>query len=181
MHNPGKKKTESVKSSANKQAMLSAGCVLLIVAAGMTVYECLKQTLWPSISIWESHFITILFSAILAALATFFFLRRQITLRLQLKEQDQLQSAIQTAGAISHEISQPLQFIIAQIEILLLRNEVDSATKSAIIKIFKEAQHMGDITHRLQRITKFTTREYVGDTRILDLEKSAAQGNDTAH
>ncbi|MGD9123907.1 MAG: hypothetical protein PVG60_02380, partial [Desulfarculaceae bacterium] len=62
-----------------------------------------------------------------------------------------------------------------------LRNEVDSATKSAIIKIFKEAQHMGDITHRLQRITKFTTRKYVGDTRILDLEKSAAQGNDTAH
>ncbi len=36
------------------------------VLSGMTIYEYLKQWLWPDISIWQSHIVTISFTSVLA-------------------------------------------------------------------------------------------------------------------
>ena len=54
--------------------------ISLIVLVGMTIYETLKQLVWPDISIWGSHIITIFFSSICAALAAFFILQKQMKL-----------------------------------------------------------------------------------------------------
>ncbi len=45
-------------------------------AVGMAVYELLKQTLWPDISLWESHTLTVFFSAMIALVAAFYVLRQ---------------------------------------------------------------------------------------------------------
>ncbi len=38
----------------------------------MTVYETLKQFVWPDIGIWESHIITIIFTSTLATVCSYF-------------------------------------------------------------------------------------------------------------
>ena len=43
--------------------MLLAGITVL---TGMTIYENLKQWIWPDISIWQSHIVTISFTSVLA-------------------------------------------------------------------------------------------------------------------
>ena len=173
IHEPYKRDVEPDGRIIRRQTILSAGLVLLIVASGMTLYECLKQTIWPNITIWQSHTITIVFSSILATLTACFFVRRQIVIRLQLKEKDRLQSAAETAGAVCHEINQPLQYIMSQLELLLAKEEPYHDIRPLIVNILKEVQRIGEITWRLRNITEFRTTEYVGSTKILDLDKSA--------
>jgi light-regulated signal transduction histidine kinase (bacteriophytochrome) len=45
---------------------------MIIMLIGMTLYESLKQAAIPNITIWESHLITIIFSSILATIASYF-------------------------------------------------------------------------------------------------------------
>ena len=46
------------------------------VAAGMAIYEFFKQLLWPNITLWESHLLTICFGALIALISAFFVFRR---------------------------------------------------------------------------------------------------------
>jgi hypothetical protein len=64
-----------------------ASSLLLLAAAmlvGMTIYEWLKQLLFPDITLWQSHIITILFSTAVATVAGFFVLREHAGLQWQL-------------------------------------------------------------------------------------------------
>ncbi len=54
-----------------KQKMkIKSNTVLLLTGitmlTGMSVYEFLKQSVWPDVSIWQSHIITIVFTSALA-------------------------------------------------------------------------------------------------------------------
>ncbi len=51
--------------------------VVVYVAAGMTIFEFLKTTILPHITIWESHGITILFATLFCALASVTILKKQ--------------------------------------------------------------------------------------------------------
>jgi Tfp pilus assembly protein PilN len=48
-----------------------------LVLAAMIVYEVIKQSVWSNLSLWESHLITIAFSAICSVLAAYFVAERQ--------------------------------------------------------------------------------------------------------
>ncbi len=50
--------------------------VAIVSASLMTAFEAIKQILRESITIWESHIVTILFSTLVAVIAAFFALKR---------------------------------------------------------------------------------------------------------
>ncbi len=60
--------------------------VFLTFLAGMTLYEVLKQLLFPNISIWESHTVTIGFTTILATILAYFVLNDRERLIKQLEQ-----------------------------------------------------------------------------------------------
>lgn len=64
----------------NKKISTQFITIALIVVVGMTIYETLKQLVFPDISIWGSHIITIFFSTISAVIAAFFILQKQMKL-----------------------------------------------------------------------------------------------------
>ena len=69
------------------QSQRFVGSLSLLAAAmlvGMTIYEWFKQLLVPSITIWQSHMITILFSTSVATIAGFFVLREHARLQQRL-------------------------------------------------------------------------------------------------
>jgi hypothetical protein len=66
-----------VKSEKKKVFIQLLGIALLMLA-GMTAYEVLKQILHPDITVWESHVITIVFSTACAVFASYFILRKVI-------------------------------------------------------------------------------------------------------
>ncbi len=79
------------------------------------------------------------------------------------------------SGAAAHELNQPLTSILGYAE--LLQNRLtgeDDATRKAVETIAAEAERMGEIIRKISRVNQYRTREYVGKTRILDLDSSSA-------
>lgn len=85
---------------------------------------------------------------------------------------ERLQAAIETAGAAIHEINQPLQIIVTRTELTLMRLESGNLTSEDLKEILKCSEKIAKITKKLERISKFHTKEYMPGTQILDLEKS---------
>jgi PAS domain S-box-containing protein len=77
------------------------------------------------------------------------------------------------AGAAAHELNQPLTSVIGYAEMLsrMLANE-PAALKNAQI-IVSEAERMAEIVRKVGGITKYETKSYVGEARILDLERAS--------
>ena len=88
------------------------------------------------------------------------------------KKNHQLTTAIETAGAICHELHQPMQTIFGSVELLLL--EMTEQDKNyEFVSIIKESiDRMNKITNQLSNITKYKTKKHV-DKIIVDLEKSS--------
>jgi len=61
----------------------------ILVMLAMGGYEFIKQSLWPRISIWESHLITIGFSAVCGGVASFWVTTRLHHAFRQIIEQNQ--------------------------------------------------------------------------------------------
>lgn len=99
-----------------------------------------------------------------------------ITSRLVAEEQERLnqkvEAAIQTAGAACHELNQPLQTVLMQAELIMLAMDHDHPLHGRMSKIAEAANQMARVTQRLNRITSFHTKVYVGRELILDLDRS---------
>ncbi len=91
------------------------------------------------------------------------------------KKSHQLEIVIETAGAICHELHQPMQTIFGSIELILLEMS-EKDTHYEFVSIIKESiDRMTKITNRLSNITKHETKKYV-DEIIVDIEKSSSLG-----
>ncbi len=88
-------------------------------------------------------------------------------------EKERLQGVLEMAGAVCHEINQPLQAILGFSELLLMgsgpADKADTIEKNNIASIKFQATRLGKITKRLSKITKYSTVDYPGDTKIVDI------------
>lgn len=98
---------------------------------------------------------------------------RDITERKQAEEdhimKERLQAAIETAGAACHELNQPLQAVLSQAELVLMRMGLHDPNRPNLEMLLDQANRLARITRRLNAITDYRTRTYLGDTKILDL------------
>lgn len=91
---------------------------------------------------------------------------------LALIEKAKFKTAMEMAGAMSHELNQPLQIIFGYIQ--LLSNEVtDKNQVEKLSMMTKQLDRMIGITRKLLKITKYETKEYVDGTQIADIDKSS--------
>ncbi|MCP3943725.1 MAG: GAF domain-containing protein [Desulfobacteraceae bacterium] len=81
-------------------------------------------------------------------------------------KKEKLQGVLEMAGAICHEINQPLQAIIGY---AALFDSPDTITVKELERIKYQATRIGDITKRLSKITRYKTIPYPGDTKIVDI------------
>jgi signal transduction histidine kinase len=81
------------------------------------------------------------------------------------------------AGAAAHELNQPLTSVMAYAELLKRRLDADSPGFGAAEVIYNEAERMAEIVRKIGKITKYETKSYVGQARILDLDKSSRESD----
>lgn len=83
------------------------------------------------------------------------------------------------AGAAAHELNQPLTSVMGYAE--LLKRKLDRSTPEhhAADIIVREAERMADIVRKIGKITKYETKSYVGQQKILDLDKSSGGDDPT--
>ena len=89
-------------------------------------------------------------------------------------ENSKLRAAIETGGAVCHELNQPLMAISGYIELMLL-DEDDSSPMHERLKIVQQQIHrISDTTRKLMNITRYKTRGSLNG-KIIDLEGSSPQ------
>lgn len=98
---------------------------------------------------------------------------RIIRLQKAVTENEKMQSLLELAGAICHELNQPFQVISGYAEVSLLSLSKDNPLYENIQVIKEQVDKMGKITKKLMKITKYETLEYLPGKRILDIDKSS--------
>ncbi len=87
-------------------------------------------------------------------------------------QKEKLEGVVETAGAVCHEFNQPLQAIAGYTELLGVKLE-GSSDHSYIEKLTKQIERMRNITDKLQGVTRYETRAYAGNTKIIDINKAS--------
>ena len=97
--------------------------------------------------------------------------------RRQLEEErlqrERLEGVIEMAGAACHELNQPLQTLVGYSHLLLENLPEDSPVFTEVQKIKKSTDQLGEITHKIMHITRYETKEYIGGSKIIDIDKAS--------
>jgi len=96
----------------------------------------------------------------------------RVNTHIELAHTRKLQGVLEMAGAVCHEINQPMQTILGYSELLLLNMEPDNNTFEKLQKIKDQIEKMRQITRKLMRITKYETKNYLKG-KIIDIDKAS--------
>ena len=85
---------------------------------------------------------------------------------------EKLEGVLETAGAVCHELNQPLQALSGYTE-LMAAQLAGREAGMYIEKLLTQIERMRDITDNLQGITRYETIQYSGNTKIIDIQKAS--------
>ena len=89
-------------------------------------------------------------------------------------QKEKMKSIVEIAGAVCHELNQPMTVISVTCDLLLM-NQFSPEEASEKIRIIKnQLKRMTNMTHKLMNLTRYETREYVNGTKIVDIDKAAS-------
>lgn len=103
-------------------------------------------------------------------------LNQQIQKRLKAEDElgrhEKMEGVIEMARAVCHELNQPLQTILGNLEIVML-DDIDEKTLSKRTKLIKEqVERMGKMTQKLINIASYETKD-MPQGKVIDIEKSS--------
>ena len=80
---------------------------------------------------------------------------------------------VELAAAAAHELNQPLTSILGYAD-LLRRGLTDGSPQAATVDILLgEAERLAEIVRKIGRVQRYATKPYVGEFRIVDLDRAA--------
>jgi PAS domain S-box-containing protein len=87
-------------------------------------------------------------------------------------KKEKLEGIIEMAGAVCHEMNQPLLAISGYSELISMNISRDDPLYEKLSKIKEQSYKLGEITQKLMGITRYETREYL-QSKIIDIDKSS--------
>jgi PAS domain S-box-containing protein len=99
----------------------------------------------------------------------------------ELREREKQAIVAELAGTTAHELNQPLTSIIGYSELLKRGLPPASSLTNAANVIIGEAGRMAEIVRRIGRITRYETKAYVGEAKILDLDRASPESSKKPH
>lgn len=85
---------------------------------------------------------------------------------------EKLQGVLEMAGAVCHEVNQPMQSIYGYSQLLLMDISEDNPAYNNIKTIKEEIERMREITKKLMGITRYETKAYIEGRKIIDIDKA---------
>jgi PAS domain S-box-containing protein len=91
-------------------------------------------------------------------------------------QRERFQGVIEMAGAACHHLNQPLTNILMRVQMLLKEMDREDPQYRFLEILEREAIRMGNVTRKIQNITRYETEPYVeGRSRIIDLERATGK------
>ena len=92
----------------------------------------------------------------------------------EMLQKEKLQAAVEMAGAVCHEMNQPMQVALVQLAECMALDEFDHEPvrqKADIIR--QQLNALREMSRKLMHITRYETRDYVKGEKIIDIDKSS--------
>ncbi len=89
-------------------------------------------------------------------------------------QREKLEGVLETAGAVCHELNQPLQALSGYTELLAVKLAGHEAG-IYIEKLLTQIERMRHINDNLQGITRYETTDYAGNKKIIDIHKASGK------
>ncbi|WP_054032593.1 histidine kinase N-terminal 7TM domain-containing protein [Desulfatitalea tepidiphila] len=89
-----------------------------------------------------------------------------------LGQSERLQGVLEMAGAVCHDLNQPIMAIMGYAELILLDLAQDDPLYPIMMNLTAQLEKITTITQKLMRITRYATKDY-GGQQIIDIEKAA--------
>jgi len=102
-------------------------------------------------------------------IATFTDISQRKVIETEKFEKERLQGVLEMAGAVCHEINQPLQAILGYSELLLMGSGSGRIEKKTVHSIKSQAVRLDQIATKLTGITHYRTVDYPGNAKIIDI------------
>jgi len=90
-------------------------------------------------------------------------------------ERGKLQGVLEMAGAVCHELNQPVMAISGYADLISMKISKDDPLQDKLTKMKDQAMRVGSITQKLMKIVKYKTKAYATGGKIIDIEAAAEQ------
>ena len=78
------------------------------------------------------------------------------------------------AGAVCHEMNQPMQITLVELaEFLVMDSYQKSEIEQRVARISHSLNALRDMSRKLMHITSYETRDYVEGEKIVDIDKAS--------
>ena len=89
----------------------------------------------------------------------------------ELIQKEKLQGIMEMAGAVCHEMNQPLMGIFGYSELISMDLSENDPLKDNVAKIKEQIDKLVEITQKLMKITRYETKDYLNG-KIVDIDKA---------
>ncbi len=92
----------------------------------------------------------------------------------QLLQNEKLQAVVEMAGAVCHEMNQPMQVALVELaEFLVMDTYPKNEIEKKVARIRQPLNALRDMSRKLMHITRYETRDYVEGEKIVDIDRSS--------
>ena len=88
---------------------------------------------------------------------------------------ERMQGVLEMAGAVCHEINQPLMALQGFMDIINAKTAKSGSIASHLEKMREQIERIEMLTRKLTHITKYETKAYPGGERIIDIDQAASE------
>lgn len=142
----------------------------VISFAVFTVWIFIHDTLVPGLSPTTSRGVVALTAWIFGIAGTVIITRFHRRAEKLAEKSARDETAIQLAGAVAHELNQPLTIIISTSELIGRRNPAKDDLSPYLNQLIDASERMADIVQKLEHVTGYHSKPYVGGLKIVDLD-----------
>jgi signal transduction histidine kinase len=101
--------------------------------------------------------------------------KRMLELQLRLIEQEKLQGVLEMAGAVCHELNQPLQAVSGWAELILMTMKKEDPNFARFVKIRDAVGLIGELTKKIMGISRYRTKRYMNNaSSIIDIHGASS-------
>ncbi|MCM2284074.1 MAG: response regulator [Desulfobacula sp.] len=98
---------------------------------------------------------------------------RMIEIQNKMMEQEKLQGVLEMAGALCHELNQPLQVVLGLSEIILMDINAGDPNFKNLKNIKDQIDRIGKVTQKIMTITRYQSKPYL-KSKIVDIDRASA-------
>ena len=110
-----------------------------------------------------------------AALGYFMDITKQKQVAEEHREKEKLRAILEMAGAVSHELNNPLQVVLIAVK-KLDDPGLEQSDKEDLIKLIRHhTLRMTELSSKIKKISQYATKDYVGGKKIFDIDAAAGE------